>query len=1335
MTRNFFLLLWLCVSIQLSGQNKLGASSDLFGQRVFVKNNGQFDGILPGGKAVDYAYSNGDEQVYFNKTGVTYLLQKRYPMTHAQMEAREHGEKIKVKPPKKAFVDVSWENSNANVEIIFSDKQSYYQSYGDEKLKSDCYKKITYKNIYDNIDIEYAFSDERTNGIKYTILVRPGGNVNDVKIKYAGDIKKVKIVNGNVVIKTAVRNITELAPISYQNGISIVSNFKTENNTISFELPNSYDKTKDLIIDPWVINLVMPGNNYGYDVDFDYAGNYYVYGGSGPFLISKYTADGVLSWTFNGIVPSVNWTSNGSYSYPIAANFIVDKVSGKCYTGQGFNDQGTRIVRINSLGIYDNLISTANYLWNEVFDMGYRCSDGTIFGLGGSTASSNSAGVLNTTTGAIAPQNFSGIINSSALGQDIACFTIDSNGVVFFVFASANPNLGLNNKLMKANTNFNGNVWLAPTGFQTLFECQNKTYPGSNLPEYNSNGFNALAVNNEFLYFYDGYNLAAYNKSNGATIAATTLTGQTVKHQGGIAVDECNNLYVGGNGFIQCFHFDGTAFTPTGSIPLESTTTLKYVTDIKFKEGSSELYVSGSGFGGIYSAINSGTCSSATIAISQTQVDINNTTAQATITTALVAPVISYTWLNSSNVIVSQTDNSTLLTNTVTNLPNGTYSLVAQFNAPCGFTTTQTFVISAVTITPIFTQVGAVCRGGLLAALLTTSNNGIIGSWAPALDNTTTTTYTFTPNPGQDATTATMTITVNAVVAPTFTPVSPICSGSFLANLPTTSTNTITGTWLPAINNTQTTLYTFTPAVGQCATPAQMTIQVNQPIAPTFTQVAAICIGGLLSNLPTTSTNAFTGTWLPALNNTQTTLYTFTPTVGQCATTAQMTIQVNQPIAPTFTQVGAVCSGALLTNLPTTSTNAFTGTWLPVPNNTQTTLYTFTPTVGQCATTAQMTIQVNQPIAPTFTQVGAICSGALLSNLPTTSTNALTGTWLPVPNNTETTLYTFTPTVGQCATSTQMTIQVDQPIVPTFTQILPICAESFLVNLPTTSTNAYQGTWSPAPNNTQTTSYTFTPVLGQCATTTQMTIVVNPIRIPTFAPISAFCYQGSAPTLPPTDSNGLLGTWQPTVVSNTTSGNYVFTPDSGQCTNTNFTMPITVFDDFDFEFKQACVGDDFVLQVVPLVNSFDLTQANFNWKNSSSSTVGTNSPTFNVTNYFSSNSILPQFPLSFTVDVTQTNGCTKSHDVSLISIYCSIQKGISPNDDDKNEFFDLQLLDVKKLEIFNRYGTKVYSKANYINEWVGQCDDGGTLPDGVYYYVIEFNANRSTKVGWIYLTR
>ncbi len=137
-----------------------------------------------------------------------------------------------------------------------------------------------------------------------------------------------------------------------------------------------------------------------------------------------------------------------------------------------------------------------------------------------------------------------------------------------------------------------------------------------------------------------------------------------------------------------------------------------------------------------------------------------------------------------------------------------------------------------------------------------------------------------------------VTITVNPNVTPTFTAVAPICSGASLSALPTTSNNSITGTWTPALDNLNTTLYTFTPTSGQCATTTTLTITVNPNITPTFTPVAAICSGASLSALPTTSNNAITGTWAPLLDNLSTTTYTFTPTSGQCATTTTLTISV-----------------------------------------------------------------------------------------------------------------------------------------------------------------------------------------------------------------------------------------------------------------------------------------------------------------------------------------------------------------------------------------------------------------------------------------------------------
>jgi hypothetical protein len=286
-----------------------------------------------------------------------------------------------------------------------------------------------------------------------------------------------------------------------------------------------------------------------------------------------------------------------------------------------------------------------------------------------------------------------------------------------------------------------------------------------------------------------------------------------------------------------------------------------------------------------------------------------------------------------------------------------------------------------------------------------------------------TNTYTASATVGTCSKTASTTITVNPNVTPTFTAVDPICAGATLSALPTTSTNGITGTWAPALDNTATTTYTFTPTAGQCATTTTLAITVNPNVVPTFTAVDPICTGASLSALPTTSTNGITGTWAPALDNTATTTYTFTPTAGQCATTTTLAITVNPIVNPTFTAVDPICAGATLSALPTTSTNGITGTWTPALDNTATTTYTFTPTAGQCATTTTLEITVNPIVTSTFNQVAAICAGDTFT-LPTTSLQGVTGTWSPAISNTSTTAYTFTPTSGQCATTATMTVTV-----------------------------------------------------------------------------------------------------------------------------------------------------------------------------------------------------------------------------------------------------------------------------------------------------------------------
>jgi surface protein len=473
----------------------------------------------------------------------------------------------------------------------------------------------------------------------------------------------------------------------------------------------------------------------------------------------------------------------------------------------------------------------------------------------------------------------------------------------------------------------------------------------------------------------------------------------------------------------------------------------------------------------------------------------------------------------------------------------------------CASAQTLTITVNPI-LTPTFATMTPICSGATLAALPTTSQNGITGTWSPILNNTATTTYTFTPNSGQCATTQTLTINVTPNVIPAFAPITAICSGATLAPLPTTSQNGITGSWSPALSNTATTTYTFTPSSGQCATIQTLTITVNPNTIPNFAVVAPICVGGTLAPLPTTSTNGITGTWSPALNNSSTTTYTFTPDAGQCATTQTLTITVNPILTPTFPTVSPICSGGTLAPLPTTFSNGISGTWFPPLNNTATTVYTFSPNVGQCANSQTLTIMVNPNAVPTFAPVSAICSGETLSPLPTTSTNGIAGSWSPALNNAATTNYTFTPNSGQCATTQTLTITVNQPIVPTFAPVSAICPGETLTPLPTTSTNGIVGTWSPALNNLATTTYTFTPSSGQCEATQTLTIIVNQPVVPTFAPVATICSGETLAPLPTTSNNGIIGTWSP-ALNNLATTNYTFTPNSGQCAATQ-NLTITV---------------------------------------------------------------------------------------------------------------------------------------------------------------------------------
>lgn len=284
-----------------------------------------------------------------------------------------------------------------------------------------------------------------------------------------------------------------------------------------------------------------------------------------------------------------------------------------------------------------------------------------------------------------------------------------------------------------------------------------------------------------------------------------------------------------------------------------------------------------------------------------------------------------------------------------------------------------------------------------------------------------------------------------------------------------------------------------------------------------------------------------------------------------CTSVETANIVVSPQVTTAFSPVPDICSGQAAPAFPSqTNTPAILGSWTPTTiSNTASGTYTFTPNAGQCATGGTISVNVLSAATPSFPSHPVYCLNASPQALPVTSDNGISGTWSPATINTAvpgTSTYTFTPAAGSCATPTTISITVAQGIVPAFPAHPHYCLNEAPQPLPLTSDNGITGTWSAAAVNTSTAgtaNYIFTPAAGQCASPVTISIVVAPAPAPLFTSVPAICNGDQAPVLPTTSNDGITGTWNPAVVSNTASGTYTFTPDAGQCASPT-TMTVTV---------------------------------------------------------------------------------------------------------------------------------------------------------------------------------
>jgi gliding motility-associated-like protein len=128
-------------------------------------------------------------------------------------------------------------------------------------------------------------------------------------------------------------------------------------------------------------------------------------------------------------------------------------------------------------------------------------------------------------------------------------------------------------------------------------------------------------------------------------------------------------------------------------------------------------------------------------------------------------------------------------------------------------------------------------------------------------------------------------------------------------------------------------------------------------------------------------------------------------------------------------------------------------------------------------------------------------------------------------------------------------------------------------------------------------------------------------------------------------------------------------------------------------------------------------------------------------NYTSSNEdIFNLLAGQYVVSVTDEFGCITSGDITLKEpSEVVLPNGYTPNGDGFNDFYvikGIQGYPENQVNIFNRWGSLVFSAKGYVNNWNGFSNDGNVLPDGTYFIVVDLNVEgKEVLNGYIDLRR
>lgn len=262
----------------------------------FIENKGQIvDQKNRPNTAVKYLLNTNGLNVQLKEKGFSYDVyqtEKHLKKKNKETNSLENKQEPEFETEYKFHrIDFTFLSANNNAKLIPEKKSIDYDNYYTIVHASNGitnvhkYQKVTYQNIYNQIDVVFFIPTDSTKVVEYNFIVKPGGKISDIQLKIEGG--KTELVENKIKMYLRFGEMEETIPLSWteqENKNSIVKiNYKQlRKNVYGFEGDlNSSDKT--IVIDPvpvrlWGSYYGGSGDEYANDITSDNNNNIYISG-------------------------------------------------------------------------------------------------------------------------------------------------------------------------------------------------------------------------------------------------------------------------------------------------------------------------------------------------------------------------------------------------------------------------------------------------------------------------------------------------------------------------------------------------------------------------------------------------------------------------------------------------------------------------------------------------------------------------------------------------------------------------------------------------------------------------------------------------------------------------------------------------------------------------------------------------------------------------------------------------------------------------------------------------------------------------------------------------